>query len=372
MRIWNIVFIFACLFLPLTAFADVDVSSFQSMYDVTVPDIQKPTVVRVTLSDEEKYGVVIIEKESGVAQPWVAIQQKDMPVFSIIKTSAVSNSAKALVDNNLKTITSFDVDADDGQAFVELESNRPIRSSQVSLYLDEHVALPRTVSLKAFTNGKWRTVVASKKMVGKRLLFPPTTASKWRLTFQYAQPIRIRELVFKEETPREKRGEEIRWLARPEMQYALYVGGRTYVDIKTAESGRLIGEELEIQTASLGRIKANSVFREPDYDEDSIPDLFDNCTNIKNKDQEDIDDNGKGDACEDFDGDYVLNINDNCPDHPNANQRDEDDDGQGDVCDGVESRVTEKYPWLPWGVMGLALVTVVFIVIQTVVKERDE
>jgi DNA-binding beta-propeller fold protein YncE len=71
-----------------------------------------------------------------------------------------------------------------------------------------------------------------------------------------------------------------------------------------------------------------------DRDSDGIVNALDNCPDIYNPDQDDLDGDGIGDACDpDIDGDGIPNQIDNCPMVENPDQADSDGDGVGDVCD---------------------------------------
>jgi len=74
----------------------------------------------------------------------------------------------------------------------------------------------------------------------------------------------------------------------------------------------------------------------PDADADGIPDQADNCPNVANLDQADLDGDNIGDVCDDdIDGDGVTNDIDNCELIANPDQADLDENGIGEVCDFI-------------------------------------
>jgi hypothetical protein len=72
----------------------------------------------------------------------------------------------------------------------------------------------------------------------------------------------------------------------------------------------------------------------PDTDVDGLANSADNCPNVSNPGQADLDGDHLGDACDpDDDGDGVNDDVDNCPVDANSDQANNDGDALGDVCD---------------------------------------
>lgn len=73
-----------------------------------------------------------------------------------------------------------------------------------------------------------------------------------------------------------------------------------------------------------------------DWDQDSVPNPFDNCAEEPNIDQADVDTDGTGDVCfapVDLDRDEIIDALDNCRVDANPDQADTDSDGVGDACE---------------------------------------
>ena len=78
-----------------------------------------------------------------------------------------------------------------------------------------------------------------------------------------------------------------------------------------------------------------------DGDEDGVTNDLDNCQDVANANQADLDQDGKGDVCDaDIDGDGVSNEDDVFPNDPTETQ-DSDNDGVGDARDAFDDDPSE-------------------------------
>lgn len=138
------------------------------------------------------------------------------------------------------------------------------------------------------------------------------------------------------------------FLAQPSTKY------RVYVDTDDSRVKSAIDYSLSnidkkyIHTVKDVALIENLFYKEKDIDSDGVADLRDNCPMVVNSSQIDQNSDGRGDECDDFDFDGIINSKDNCSNIPNSDQKDIDIDGVGDICDSEESRLTKKYPMLPW------------------------
>lgn len=164
----------------------------------------------------------------------------------------------------------------------------------------------------------------------------------------------------------------VRFLAQPHTIYLFYHDADRKVSIVVPEAGNLQDDSDVMYLQSVESFQ-NETYREQDSDGDGVPERSDNCVSEPNTDQRDVNGNGIGDVCDDFDRDGLIQSKDNCPNIPNARQEDTDGDGIGDVCDEEESRLTEKYQWIPWVGMGIAIIVlmVLFVLVATAQKSEN-
>ena len=331
------------------------ISAFKSAKIVGDLSIQVPTVIEVPFNQEVLTNEIfaVVEIQSDKFQPYYFYQKNNhVEIYAEIKSGQKASSN--LVDNNYKSFVDFFLPEEgQGEAEVLLKGASAVTSSRLVINLDRNVALPTQVEIRADEV----VVFAKSKISSSVISFPETKARNWQIKMWYAQPLRITELTLSQENSANEAIRGLRFLARPNMNYAVYFNPDRNVEIISGEAGNLRSDKDVLKTKSYVS-SANFFYKEADVDKDGIADKFDNCVNVANPKQEDIDANGRGDACDDFDRDGIINSKDNCVDQPNSNQSDTDADRIGDACDGEENRVTEKYPWLPWVGMGFVVLVI--------------
>lgn len=336
---------------------DTATSAFQKYKDIETLSIKVPTVVEVPFLEDftNSFNFAVLDTETKTFQPYYfseKLQTARTPI-SISVQGGVSNDNR-MTDGDTSTFTEFALpQSEQGQTKLLVSSSKPIMMSSISFLLDQYVSLPTSIEVRAITSNGEEIILARSKMNSNSIVFPKTSAKEWTISLTYGQPLRITELVFREEGVGVVASRVLRFLAQPNHNYRVYFDADRSVHMSVGEAGNLRSDTDVIRLAGV-KTEANGGYVLADTDGDNIPDIRDNCVSRANTDQLDINTNGRGDACDDFDKDGVINSIDNCPNEPNYNQADIDGDKIGDICDKEESRITEKYGWLPWAGMGFA------------------
>lgn len=349
------------------------ISAYRFYKDVDIFSINVPTVVEVPFSDEfiERFDFAVLDKITNSFEPHFFKQEtliNEIPVS--VNTSPNTNSASRMIDNNTRTYADFPLlDNEQGHVQIILSSMSPITSSALTVLLDNNVALPSSVEIYAIVDGQNRIVVADRKIDQQTIRFPQTVSNRWVITFTFSQPLRISELRLHQENTTKISARAIRFLAQPNHSYRIYFDPDRTVTAPVGEVGNLASAK-DVLAISTAPFQNNPDYIIADIDNDGVPDIRDNCISVANSDQKDVNNNGRGDVCDDFDQDGKINSKDNCPDNPNRDQRDTDGDGIGDVCDKEESRITERYTWIPWAGIGFAAIVLIILLALTARSAR--
>tara|TARA_B100000745_G_scaffold199304_1_gene131454 strand:+ start:2833 stop:4050 length:1218 start_codon:yes stop_codon:yes gene_type:complete len=352
------------------AYAAADVrEAFTLTSQVTADEILVPTVVEVPLATHigrTTFGVYEENTDSFIPYRY-QVETIQQPAILTVQANA-SEPAQYLIDEDYDTSVHFALpQSGEGSAQIELDSVNTVTSSGIVLSLAQNVARPTYVAVYATdAQGIESTVVAKKRLNSNTIRFPETTASKWSIVLEYAQPLRVTEVKLLQDTVEKSTQRSVRFLAQPQYAYTIYINPDRPIRIPTGEAGDLRDDE-GVQLLGVTPTSPNPHYVIADSDADGVADIVDNCVSIANEAQTDVDGNGRGDVCDDYDRDGRINSEDNCPDDPNKYQADEDGDGIGDVCDDEESRLTEQYAWVPWvglGFAGLVIASMFAIVLR--------
>ncbi len=346
-------------------------TNYRSFIEV-VPDTSTiPTVLEVPLPSDADY-VLVYEPATNTyidssINKSVVYDDVTYSIFSNESTDGISGFEADLLDDNFET--SIDLLVKQANTISKsdfyINSSKVVDVSSLDIVYGTDSALPREVSLYVITpNGEELMAVRTGYEV-RNIKFPLQFGQSWRLAFVYDEPIRISDIKF---GPADFKTvvDKVIFLAQPNLNYLVYLYPQNLTYVPLRSSGNLSQAE-SFPPASVSSIMVNPQYIKLDQDQDKVPDEIDNCPQHPNPDQISSRNSLKGDVCDDFDNDGVINISDNCQFLPNSNQKDEDSDGIGNECDSSESRLTEKYPWLPWIGMGITLV-VLLILFVTVAR----
>lgn len=338
-------------------------SAFQKFKEISVSSIKVPTVVEVTFQNDfsNRFDFAVLDTETNVFQPYLFTESLRTTRAPL---SVSVQGGNQMLDGDTRSFTEFALpQSGQGQTSLVLTSTKSMSLRGMTFFLDQFVALPTFIEIRANTDSGEKIVLAQSQMHNNSIVFPKTTAKEWTVSFTYGQMLRITEIVLNDDTAEMSGTRTLRFLAQPKHEYRVYFDADRSVPMRLGETGNLASDKGVLSFADIPT-QTNTGFVLADTDGDSITDMRDNCVSVANSDQVDVDENGRGDVCDDFDRDGRLNGVDNCPNEPNSNQSDIDGDEIGDVCDREENRVTEKYTWLPMaGISFAGLVLVVLFAI---------
>lgn len=349
----------------------LEVKIFRKLAGIN-PDIENiPTVVEVPLpsgnGNINNYALQAISDITGF-QPF-QIRQETIETRYIIYSGTEIYDAADLHDNNPQTYIDYPVEEPSTSQTWSFQYNQPIATNQFTFKLAQYAQEPVSVEISKVVQDKKVLILAETNFTGSTMRFPQTSSANFKVILTFNQPLRVAEMSFNQLGADTAQRYYLRFLASPGELYYLYADPATPAYLPYLETGNLL-QAADVVVLDAPIFEANSFFTPPDSDKDGVLDEKDNCPAVPNTNQEDINNNYIGDACEDFDLDGILNTDDNCPDTPNRYQQDEDADGIGDHCDSEESRLTERLWWLPWAGIIVGFGVVITLLYTTIKKPQ--
>jgi len=337
-----------------------------------MPELVTPEIVEVPLINSQRPSLYNIT--DNVFEPASFMVYDVADAVSVYRATTINEYVQR--DYLTQGIPwNFELPADGGDGYdnITIKPKEPAELSSIRLVVSDNSRLPREIELSGNYQGVERIIVAREDLSGDTITFPNTKLDFLTLKVYYRQPWRLSNILLSDRLIQTNYA--ARFLARPGVEYMFYWDQGWSLNVPVGEYPNVDGKAAY---GVLGGLMNNETYQTIDKDGDGVRDAtrdgqqIDNCLEVPNPDQADINANGIGDSCEDFDRDGVSNYQDNCIDKPNGNQIDTDADGVGDICDSEESRLTEKYKWLPWAGMAIAGLVLFTLFIIAAKHEFDQ
>lgn len=337
----------------------IPLSEYQSHIDLTnIPKSDLPQVIEVPFDTNSMLLIDMYDMSAPSIYSFVK-KNKTYGYKTAVKEGNSSITKNALIDSNSTTYYDFTT-SNEGYSDIFIEINPGINEfpkvSGIDLAFDQYSQKPTHYEITMPNGDGSEPIIAKTNYTTDTLRFPEETYGYITVRLYHNQPLRILEVKLMTDTPFSGGIEEkpyIRFAALSQHSYRIYTqrdhtSSDIYIPTVAYTLQNPVGNSVKTLDITNLEEVTNTAYRAPDIDNDGVPNLSDNCPKTYNPDQMDKNSNQVGDACDDFDQDGVSNSVDNCPNVPNPYQEDKDGDKIGDICDKKESRISEKYPWLPW------------------------
>lgn len=334
--------------------------AYENQQTLEINNIAVPTLVEFNY-EIQKYPILIIdEQNTSYGYQSTTIYESDK--FQVTSPQKISN-LKNIKDGKFQTSTQLKLVEESNTTTLNFKTQEAYQYDSLTIDYKQNSQKTDYITIEAKTNGNYETLFAKSKTSASQINFPKTKTQEFKITLEHSQPLVINEIQFRRNQDRQAIYNQYKFLAIPDQTYTIYTDADRNPNYQLPETGRFKKQQTTINGKLINQA-ANPKYQAADTDKDTILDKQDNCPQIANSDQADLNKNSIGDACEDFDGDRVLNANDNCPNQANYNQKDQDNDKIGDACDNQENRITEKLPWLQWLALGITAAIIIYLTVK--------
>ncbi len=349
----KILVVLGITFLSLNQTLAFTATSYKQVYEVQKINVADPTIVEIVGTLPLGAYILVDQNNNETQLQFRQNKQFLMPLsVEVCKNSSACEQAPEILDGNQNTTYDFFLTNPGlNQGSITVNYAEPVTSENVFFQTVSNSYKPDTFSL--YVDGR----LILDNVDSAQTTFPKISGKVFKIDFKYTKPIRFSEAGAGYNTIN---NDAIRFVYTPNANYKLYAQGYKAENTVFSQTDLFLSTRVS-QKVNLGYASSNQSYKANDTDADGVADDSDNCRLAANNNQSDSDNNGIGDACDDYDYDGIATYLDNCPDISNTDQIDTDSDKKGDACDGQESRLTEKYYWLQWGVLALVLLSFMFL-----------